>query len=362
MPSVAWADTPGPDDAPTLRLATFNVNLSRRGPGLLLRDLIRGDPAAETVADIIAHVAPDVLLLTKFDYDHGGAALTAFAEVLNGAGQPMPHAFALRPNTGMQTGLDLIGDRRRNTPDDAQGYGAFAGGAGMALLSRLPIDTQAARDFSAFLWADLPEARLPRRDGALFPNAEVFEIQRLSTTGHWDVPVILPDGGRLSVLGWYASPPVFGGREGRNRLRNHDETRFWTHLLDGALPYAPPEPPFVLMGDSNLDPHDGDGLHAAMAALLAHPALQDPQPRSAGAVAAADRERAGDPALHTTDWRGGRGPGNLRVDYVLPSTDLHVTGAGVFWPAPDDPLAELLGDPGDPPTRHRLVWGDVALP
>ena len=29
-------------------------------------------------------------------------------------------------------------------------------------------------------------------------------------------------------------------------------------------------------------------------------------------------------------------PGNMRVDYVLPSAGLTVTGAGVFWPAPGE--------------------------
>ncbi len=342
------------------------MNLSRRGPGLLLRDLRNGDPAAQTIAQVIVHVAPDVLLLTKFDYDHGLVALDSFADLLRRHGLDLPHGFALRPNSGMQTGLDMVGDRRLNTPDDAQGYGSFAGAGGMALLSRLPVDRGAVRDFSAFLWRDLPGARLPRANGRLFPSAEVFEIQRLSTTGHWAVPLILPDGGRLEVLAYYASPPVFGGANDRNLLRNHDETMFWVHLLDGALPFAPPQSPFVLMGDSNLDPQDGDGLHQAMRALLEHPALQDPQPRSPGAVEAASHPAShghlGDPALDTTHWTREIGPGNLRVDYVLPSADLRVVDAGVFWPATDDPLHALLGPPEDPPTRHRLVWADLALP
>ena len=364
MPQAASASPR--DTAGTLRVATFNVNLSRRGPGLLLRDLRAGDPDAERIAQVIAHVAPDVLLLTKFDYDHGLVALRSFADMLRRHGLDLPHVFALRPNSGMQTGLDLIGDGRFNTPDDAQGWGRFAGAGGMALLSRFMVDTDAVRDFSAFLWRDLPGALLPRSEAGLFPSEQVFEMQRLSGTGHWEVPLILPGGGRLGVLAYYATPPVFGGRMGRNRLRNHDETMFWVHLLDGALPFAPPQPPFVLMGDSNLDPIDGDGLHQAMRALLDHPALQDPQPRSQGAVAAAahpaSRDHLGDPALDTTHWVRDIGPGNLRVDYVLPSADLKLTDGGVFWPLPDDPLHPFLGDPDQPPTRHRLVWADLVAP
>ncbi len=318
------------------------------------------------MAAVIAHVAPDAVLLTKIDYDHGLHALHAFADLIRAQGHDLPHAFALRPNGGWRTGIDMTGDGRADTADDAQGYGAFAGAGGMAILSRLELDAAAVRDFSGFLWRDLPGARLPRVDGALYPSDAVFGIQRLSSTGHWDVPLRLPGGGRLSLLGFYASPPVFGGAHGRNRLRNHDEAMFWVHLLDGTLPMPAPDGPFVLLGGSNLDPHDGDGKHAAMRRLLAHPRLQDPEPRSAGARVAAQHPASlghrGDPALDTTHWTRAIGPGNLRVDYVLPSADLTVRGAGVFWPAPDDPLAALLGPREDPPTRHRLVWVDIVPP
>jgi endonuclease/exonuclease/phosphatase family metal-dependent hydrolase len=50
--------------------------------------------------------------------------------------------------------------------------------------------------------------------------------------------------------------------------------------------------------------------------------------------------------------------GGLRLDYVLPSKDLTVTGAGVLWPGADDPLmADLTAA-----SRHFPVWVDLALP
>ncbi|WP_202909559.1 endonuclease/exonuclease/phosphatase family protein [Alkalilacustris brevis] len=349
-------------------MATFNANLSRSGPGLLLRDILSGqDEQIEAVAQIIAAAKPDILLLTKFDYDHGGVALKAFAQALAAWGVAYPYRFALRPNSGVRTGLDMTGDGREDTPDDTQGYGTFAGQGGMALLSHHPVDAQGVRDFSEFLWRDLPGALLPRRDGALFPSEEVFAIQRLSTTGHWDVPVLLPGGQWLHLLAFYASPPVFGGLEGRNLRRNHDEVRFWNLLLSDALPMPPPDAPFVLLGDANLDPFDGDGKHAAIRALLAHPALQDPAPRSAGGAAMADAPvnegHRGEAPLDTTHWPQARGPGNLRVDYVLPAAGLTLRGAGVFWPAPEDPEAPLLRTrSGEEASRHRLVWVDLALP
>jgi hypothetical protein len=330
-----------------LRFATWNAGLSRDGPGLLLRDILEGEAEVLAVAEVIAAVAPDVILLTAFDYDLDGHALAAFARRVEVAGVAYPYRFAFAPNAGMATGLDLDGDGRTGRPRDAQGYGEFAGEAGMAILSRLPVDVETSRNFSAFLWADLP--------GAILPQGTVAE-QRLSSVGHWDVALTLPDGRPVRLLAWYATPPVFDGPEDRNGRRNHDEAAFWLRYLDGALPWTPEAAPFVLMGDANLDPVDGDGRAEALLALLEHPRLIDPLPRSGGGVAAAARDggvnagQRGDAGLDTADWPDGPGePGNLRVDYVLPSAEWRVVGAGVWWP-------------DDAPVRHRLVWVDVELP
>ena len=51
-----------------------------------------------------------------------------------------------------------------------------------------------------------------------------------------------------------------------------------------------------------------------------------------------------------------RGPGNLRVDYVLPSRSLRIADSAVFWPAPGQPYADLVAA-----SDHRLVWVDVLL-
>ena len=113
------------------------------------------------------------------------------------------------------------------------------------------------------------------------------------------------------------------------------------------------------MGDTNLDPVDGDGRREGMAALLAR--VQDPRPKSEGAAMApregANAVQKGDPALDTADWPDADGPGNLRVDVVLPSPDLTVTGSGVLWPAPGQPLAETAATA----SPHRLVWVDLDL-
>lgn len=330
-----------------LRLATWNVGLERDGPGLLLRDIAGGlDTQALAMVQGLVALDADVVLLTGVDFDLGGAALSELQAQLAAAGAAYPWRFAVAPNTGVATGLDLDGDGRRGGARDAQGWGRFAGAGGMAVLSRLPIAADQARDFSGFLWADLPGALLPdTMDGA------TRRVQRLATTGFWEVPLDLPGGGRLHLLAWHATPPVFDGPEDRNGRRNHDEAAFWLHLLSGHLPLPPPDAPFVLLGDANLDPVDGDGRPEALAALLAFDGLQDPQPR--GTDTRTDPGHGSDPALDTVLYDPPLG--GLRLDYVLPSAGLPILAAGVLWPASTDPLADVLATA----SRHRPVWVDL---
>ena len=333
--------------AETLRIATYNADLSAPGPGLLLHDL-RKDPLPPQRAAVVAVLAAldaDILLLTAIDYDLQGEALAALAARLEAAGRPYPYRLALRPNTGVPTGRDLDGNGQLGEPRDAQGWGRFAGEGGMAVLSRLPI-AEGARDFSGVLWADLPGNLMPDTDPAR-------DIQRLHTTGAHEVPVRLPDGGTLRLLAFYASPPVFDGPEDRNGRRNHDEAAFWLRLLGGDLTSPPPAPPFVLLGQTSLDPADGEGRAQALQALLTHPALQDPGPR--GAQGRDDPGQRGDAALDTALYDG---LGGLRVEVVLPSADLQVSGAGVMWPADSDPMAATLAAA----SRHRPVWVEVTRP
>lgn len=333
--------------ADSLRLATWNPDLSRQGPGLLLQSIRdRDDPQIAAVLSVLARLDADVVLLTGMDYDHGGLALRALQADLADIGAPYPHAMALRPNTGVQTGLDLDGNGRTGEPRDAQGYGRFAGEAGMAVLSRLPLG--APRDFSALLWSDLPGALLPPD---LTPEARA--VQLLSTTGHYDLPVTLPGGTALHLLAFYATPPVFDGPEDRNGRRNHDESALWLRLLDGSLPWPAPDGPFVLLGQPNLDPVDGEGRREAIAALLDHPRLQDPAPRGQNPVQTPGQ--SGDPGLDTADYGGALG--RLRVDMILPAAGLAVTASGVLWPPADDPFTATL----QAASRHYPVWVDLAI-
>lgn len=327
----------GVASAEPLRIATYDAGLSRKGPGLLLRDLGRDDAQIDAAVRVIAQVRPDILLLTGIDWDYDGLALTALRKRLAAAGVDYPHSFSARPNTGMPSGLDLDQDGRLGGPGDRQGFGFFTGQKGMAILSRYPIGP--VTDYSAFLWRDLP--------GQIMPPTppKVADAQRLSSVAHWDATVTVA-GKPLRLLAMAASPPVFDGPEDRNGRRNHDELAFWqTHL---------PDQPFVLAGKLNLDPVDGNGRPQALAAILTR--VTDTRPRSDGGAASTggvnDRHK-GDPALDTANWPQDR-MGNLRVDYVLPAKTLPVLGSGVFWPAGGE-----LADTARTASVHRLVWVDL---
>ena len=337
---AAWVCA-GPLAADPLRLASFHTQLSRDGPGLLLRDIQRGDDVqiAATVA-VIAAARADIVVLQDMDYDAGAAALDALAAGLDQAGAPYPHRFALRPNTGWPTGVDIDGDGQSHRARDAHGYGLFNGQGGMAILSRYPIG--AARDFSQFLWADLPDSAAP-----LVLGPEALAVLRLATVAAWDVTIETPDG-PFHILTLHAGTPVFDGPEDRNGLRNADELRFWQLYLDGWAPEGPPFAAgrFALMGTFNVDPEQGEGRRDALLALLSHPSLQDPVPRRPGG------------GTQTTDWPKPV-PGDLRVDYILPAAEFRVLGAGVLWPEDDTgalPLSVVAAA-----SDHRLVWVDLTL-
>ena len=328
--------------AETIRIATFNTELSRDGPGLLLRDIERReDPQIAAVVEVIAEAQPDILALQGIDWDYEGQAIAALVKKLAEDGAPYPYLVSLQPNSGLPPPglLDLDGDGRAGGPRDNQGYGKFRGQGGITLLSRLPVDRAGIRDFSGLLWQDLPGALLPQHpDGSPYPTAEAQAVQRLSETVHWLVPVELPGGQWLNVMTFHAAPPVFDGPEDRNGRRNHDEIRLWQLLLDGHLGPAP-EGAFVIAGDANLDPFRGEGRKEAILKLLDDPRLHDPRPESDAGGSA------------TVEWQG---VGRLRVDYVLPSAGLRVAGSGVVWPDGPDSAAAAA-------SRHRLVWADIVL-
>lgn len=326
--------------ADTYRFLTYNADLSRKGPGLLVRDLTKfEDPKLRATLEWIADLKPDVLALQAVDYDHDHVALGLIQMRLEELDHAMPHSFARAPNTGVATGLDIDRDGKLDTARDRQGYGLFAGQGGIALLSRYPFQDDEALDFSKLLWRDLPDADLPE---GYFMTADL-DVLRLHSVAAWQVPVRLPEG-VVQVLTTQAAPPVFDGPEDRNGLRNADQLRFLSMRVESLNGSA-----FIVMGGLNNDPVDGEGLKPALHRLLDSPLLQDPQPRADGALVV-DPSHSGPPALDTVDW--GRDIGSLRVDYILPSAGLRVAAAAVERDHPAGQVADL--------PAHKPVWVDIS--
>ena len=381
---------PARDSDSTVRFATFNASLNRNFAGQLVADLSTSNNAqAKVIAEIIQRVRPDVLLINEFDYVEGGLAAELFQDnylsVSQNGADPIEYeySFVAPSNTGIPSGFDLNNNGVVAGPDDAFGFGFFPGQFGMAVYSRFPIDYDDIRTFQLFLWKDMPGALLPDDPNTPEPadwySPAELEVFRLSSKSHWDVPIQI--GNKVvHFLVSHPTPPVFDGPEDRNGTRNFDEIRFWADYItpgpasnyiyddQGQSGGLKPGELFVIAGDQNSDPLDGDSIPGSIQLLLDHPLVNTKvTPSSEGAPEAsalqggANLTHESDPAFDTADFSD-TAPGNLRADYVLPRINLRIAGAAVFWPTRADPLFRLTGVFPFPSSDHRLVWVDVHVP
>ena len=291
----------------------------------MLRDVLRGkDPQIDAVRQMIQTLRPDVIALQGIDFDMQQTALNALADELANADVQYPFRFSAAPNAGQESGLDLNGNGKLGDADDSHGYGRFYGMGGMAVLSRFPINREAVEDYTSMLWRDLQGHIYPMVKGAPFGGPEVFATHRLSSRGHWVVPIDTPEFGSFRLMTFHATPPIYDGPEDRNGRRNHDEVAFWNTYLAQDTSAVP----FILLGTANVDPVRGSGRRAAIDALLGTPTLQNPFDDTP-----------------TADFRDPV-PGDLRVDYLLPSRDWEVLDHGMIA--------------ATEASRHSLLWVDIA--
>lgn len=385
---------------------------------------------AHYVAETLQRVRADVVLVNEFDYDlagtpgassdpsklgyasesarrfndnflklgHGGASTGRSA--VDG----LDYRFAYTPNTntGLASGLDLDNNGVVGGGNDAYGFGNFAGQFGMTIYSKYEIVN--VRTFQTFKWKDMPGNLLTADPSsgsanlAAYYSPEEIDALRLSSKNHVDITLKV-NGQEVHFLTAHPTPPVFDGPEDRNGKRNHDEIRFWKDYINGAS-YIYDDAGsfgglatgahFIIAGDYNADLCDGDSYKVACTAagtpgagpnaigqlLLDARVNTTLTPSSAGGTAAAtdpsnngsaNATHLNDPALDTADFNDAA-PGNLRVDYVLPSATLAMEGAGVFWPTRDDANFPLVGTfanqnlyAGFPTSDHKAVWADVRV-
>ena len=386
-------------DSKEVRFATFNASLNRFSAGALAAELsVPGSAQPDTIAEIIQRTRPDVLLINEFDYDADGGeddslAAQRFQEnylsVAHGDAEPIfyPYRYVAPSNTGIPSGRDLDKNGSVGGPNDAFGFGFFPGQYGMAVYSMYPIDFDNVRTFQLFLWKDMPDAMLPvdPDTGESWYDEEDLEVFRLSSKSHWDIPIMIASEGNSSVktvhfLVSHPTPPVFDGAEDRNGTRNNDEIRLWADYVipsrsryiyddNGVTAGLAPGAMFVIAGDQNSDPLDGDSIPGSIQQLTEHPLMNTKEtPDSPGAVEQsglqgdANDSHLSDPAFDTADFNDNPAPGNLRADYVLPRKNLSIEDASVFWPLESDPLFRLVGTWPFPSSDHRLVWIDARVP
>ncbi|MFT7644249.1 MAG: endonuclease/exonuclease/phosphatase family metal-dependent hydrolase, partial [Pirellulaceae bacterium] len=364
------------DASKSFRVATFNTSLNRRNEGDLLEHMKLGShPQIRFIAETIQRIRPDVLLVNEFDYDTNHESLKLFQEKYLGVDQrgeqaiQYPYTYSAAVNTGVASGLDLDGNGSKG-PADAFGFGFFPGQYGMVVLSKYPIQQSKIRTFQTFLWRDMPKAELPvKTDGTAYYSAEVLARFRLSSKSHWDVPIEV-DGKVFHFLTCHPTPPVFDGSEDRNGCRNSDEIRFFAdYIVPSRSNYIYDDKKqkgglaageqFVIAGDMNADPYDGESRENPIRQLLKHERVNATAPKSEGAVEQTKKQgrvnadHHGDPAEDTADFNDAK-IGNLRLDYVLPSDGFSIVSEGTFWPRGDDPAEELVHV-----SDHRLVWVDL---
>jgi hypothetical protein len=380
-----------------VRFATFNASLNRNSAGQLVADLSTPDNAqAKTIAEIIQRTRPDVLLINEFDFVENGVAAELFQDnylsVSQNGAEPIQYDyfFVDESNTGIPSGFDFDNNGSVGGPNDAFGFGFFPGQFGMAVYSRYPIDYESIRTFQFFLWKDMPGALLPDDPRTPAPadwySPEELAVFRLSSKSHWDIPINI-DNTVVHFLVSHPTPPVFDDPPAFpagvdfNGRRNFDEIRFWADYIspgkrssyiyddNGQFGGLQPSSLFVIAGDQNSDPLDGDSIPGAIQQLLNHPLINTKftpsspgGPEQAALQGGANLTHRSDPAFDTADFLDVPGPGNLRADYVLPRNNLQIADGAVFWPLSTDPLFRLVGVFPFPSSDHKLVWIDVRVP
>lgn len=360
-----------------IRFATFNTSLYRDSLGEIEKDLESGhNEQMKIIAEIIQRVDPDILALQEFDYCENNIYLDLFKKNYlqisqnNSEKVIYPYCYAFSSNTGILTQFDLNKDGKFKTANDAFGYGKYPGQYAFAIISKYPIDEKEIRTFQYFLWKDMPNSNIPIniKDGSSYYKFDELERFRLSSKNHVDVPVVIGTD-TVHILIAHPTPPVFDGPEDRNGKRNHDEIRLFADYISGGekADYLyddmgkrgglKKDSKFVVMGDMNADPVDGDSYNMAIHLLTNHQCINKDAadgkfvPVSLGSEKIhKQRPDKGNPYYNTSVF-------GLRIDYVLPSKNLKVISSGVFWPTEKEAFFYLTE--GKKGSDHRLVWLDI---
>lgn len=356
----------GSPAAPPIRVRVAQYNIYFLSTAKLLD---ASDDQVTAAADVVARFDPDLLAINEIEFDRSDVAPADFvpgrfnagahnaerlAERLNAVtpGEPYTHTLITVGNSG------FVWDGPDNgvTEFGARGLGTL-GQLNYALLSRHPILEEGVRVITDLPWDALPESTLAHMQaevGITAPAGYPLYSKALVIA-----PVQVADR-VLYMLLLHTVPPVW---DMTRPYRNYDELRGVRLLLDGSLPGVEPLPTdakFVLLGDFNVDPDDGEALPGAIAQLLDHPRIVPFQPEGGGTAGnhpERNTQASACPSATSIDPTTDR---QLQLDYLLPAATMgEPLDGGVFFPDP-------LGAPGDfdlacRASDHMLLWADLNL-
>ena len=367
------------------------------------------------IAEIIQRTRPDLLVMAEFDNNgtttdsDANNALQGFqANYLTPAqkddlqGISFPNVKNVPTNTGLLSPFDLDnrGDPNKPAlPSDAWGFGFYHGQYAFAVASKFPFGTM--RTFQEFKWVDMPAEGNPEIDicdnpedkpipatrqcGDPWYSADAWAQFRVSSKNHIDLVVKVPAEGNtekdIHFLVSHPTPPIFDGSARRNYKRNRAEIKFWHDYVgkesyfkdDGGVKGGLAEDAyFVIAGDLNADPYEGDGHRPTILGLLESSSVNTAATTGALIpVSKGAQEYLSSPNCERTCDRNNGDTitsiSGLRLDHVIPSANFNVLRSGVFWPASGEPGRNLVDDPKlgqgkGVSSDHRLVWVDLYIP
>jgi len=339
------------------------------------------DQQLTAAADIIARFAPDIVGLNELQYDIANLPMSGMP------GAPMPSTpgafdggaenarrmadlvqannaeveFVDTLTTLGNSGFYWTGDTMGQNSFVLRGWGEWRGRHNTGVMSRYPILKDQVRIITDFAWEDLPDnkiAEIEAATGIIVPSGFPLFEKSLNI-----VPIQVEDQVLYLVM-LHTVPPAF---DPINPYRNHDELHGLALFLDGQLPGIEPLPAdakFIVMGDLNADPEDGDGsIAGAIQQVIEHPAVVGWFPSGAGFKGQNGQYNTYLSGCGYDDGTTVQDPADkwqMQLDYMLPSTNIGTPLEGaVFWPdhmenRPDFDLACHASD-------HRFVYADIEL-
>ncbi|MGL5204738.1 MAG: endonuclease/exonuclease/phosphatase family protein, partial [Metamycoplasmataceae bacterium] len=308
-----------------------------------------------------------------------------------------PYYETYATNTGLKSGMDLDNDGKiGDNPEDAFGFGYYHGHYAFGLMSKYEIDKDNTRTFQNFKWKDLPNAQIPKiiEDKGKIPEgmqvgddwftADEWEEFRLTSKNHVDVPIKIKVGNKVQsvhLLISHPTPPSFElGGTFTNLERNLAEVQFWKDYIEnnknlyddkgkkGGLDGKNEK--FIILGDLNADNLHGNTStsEGGMKSLITSDLLNDSiisgslLPTSRGGLEEDNKYNHPKPETRTSFF-------GLRVDWVIPSSNLKTINSGVYWQEDgaegrllfNDPRIGRWGNSKEVSSDHRLVWATIRL-